>query len=308
MRRATADPMKPAPPVTSNRIVTPGSRQARERPPRLYSRRQIAEQLHVFAEVRVAQTADDFCYTMSMIAPNSVSPSPFRTDATAAGYDAVAQEYANHIFQELDDKPFDRAFLERFAAAVPKAGLVLDLGCGPGHVGRFLAEHGRRVRGVDMSARMVEWARRLNPQLSFEQGDLRALAQESASADAVVAFYSIIHLQPEELPTAFAEMQRAQAGRIAGNCFSCRRCAGASRRIMGRQDATRLPLLRAGTHRRNAAIMRLGSNRMQRARTIRAADRGADAALLYRGATAGVAARTVVTIWIVRARLRGYAD
>jgi hypothetical protein len=32
----------------------------------------------------------------------------------AAGYDALADEYAAHIFHELDGKPFDREFLADF--------------------------------------------------------------------------------------------------------------------------------------------------------------------------------------------------
>jgi hypothetical protein len=47
-------------------------------------------------------------------------------------YDQLAEEYANHLFHELENKPFDRELLDRFAAGV--SGLVCDMGCGPGHV------------------------------------------------------------------------------------------------------------------------------------------------------------------------------
>jgi SAM-dependent methyltransferase len=128
-------------------------------------------------------------------------------DPTAAGYDALAPEYAEHLSSELERKPFDRELLARFAALVPP-GPVLDAGCGPGHVGRYLQGLGRDVTGVDLSGRMVEVARERNPGMAFHVGDLRSLPFETASFAGTIAFYSIIHLKAEELPAAFAEMAR----------------------------------------------------------------------------------------------------
>ena len=62
--------------------------------------------------------------------------------ALAAKYDRVAEKYAAAFFDELERKPFDRALLDRFAAAVAGRGRVCDVGCGPGHVGRYLAARG----------------------------------------------------------------------------------------------------------------------------------------------------------------------
>jgi len=129
------------------------------------------------------------------------------TDETASGYDALAAEYADHLFRELEKKPFDRDFLNRFAGLLP-AGPVLDAGCGPGHVGRYVRDLGRTVSGVDLSPRMIDRARELNPGMDFHVGDLRSLPFPAASFAGLIAFYSIIHLREEELPAAFAEMRR----------------------------------------------------------------------------------------------------
>jgi hypothetical protein len=59
-----------------------------------------------------------------------------------SSYDRVADEYVRQIFDELQHKPFDRELLDRFAASVRDAGLACDMGCGPGHVARYLHEHG----------------------------------------------------------------------------------------------------------------------------------------------------------------------
>lgn len=126
---------------------------------------------------------------------------------TAAGYDALAQAYAEHLNSEIDHKPFDRAFLETFAKEVGK-GEVLDLGCGPGHVGSYLAPQVGRVLGVDLSPKMVAEARIRHPEMTFEVGDMLALQFKDARFAGLLAFYSIIHLDPAELPLAFAEMRR----------------------------------------------------------------------------------------------------
>ena len=110
-------------------------------------------------------------------------------------YDRVARPYAEQFFDELDRKPFDRELLDRFAARVKGRGRVCDVGCGPGHVGRYLADRGVDVFGLDLSPAMVVLARELNPTMTFAQGDMRALALPGASLAGIVAFYSLIHLE-----------------------------------------------------------------------------------------------------------------
>ena len=125
-----------------------------------------------------------------------------------AGYDRVAAEYARRIFGELEQKPLDRQLLDRFAARVHGLGPICDLGCGPGHVARYLDERGVRVVGIDLSAVMVEQARRLNPNIEFRQGNMLSLVFENGELGGVVAFYSIIHVPRTEIATALAEMKR----------------------------------------------------------------------------------------------------
>ena len=116
-----------------------------------------------------------------------------------ASYDAVADEYVRRISDELRHKPLDRALLDRFANRVRKRGPVGDLGCGPGHVARYLKERGVDIVGYDLSTRMVEAARRLNPEIKFHPADMTALDHADESWAGLVAFYSIIHIPPSEI-------------------------------------------------------------------------------------------------------------
>jgi len=123
-------------------------------------------------------------------------------------YDQVADEYARRIFGELRNKPLDCQLLDRFAAATAGRGEVCDMGCGPGHVARHLRDAGAAAFGLDLSPRMLEQARRLNPGIRFHQGDMLALDLPADSLAGITAFYAIVNLPPAILPTVFREMHR----------------------------------------------------------------------------------------------------
>jgi SAM-dependent methyltransferase len=125
-----------------------------------------------------------------------------------SSYDAVADEYVRRIYDELKHKPLDRALLDRFADAVRDRGGVCDLGCGPGHVARYLKERGIDVVGYDLSPKMVEAARRLHPEINFDQADMTALDHANESWAGIVAFYSLIHIPAAEIPQTLRGFQR----------------------------------------------------------------------------------------------------
>ena len=70
-----------------------------------------------------------------------------RVVGVQAVYDAVARPYLDQQADELDGKPLDRALL---AALLELAGTgtVADLGCGPGHVTRWLAARHPSTVGI----------------------------------------------------------------------------------------------------------------------------------------------------------------
>jgi SAM-dependent methyltransferase len=123
-------------------------------------------------------------------------------------YDRVAEEYARRISGELADKPLDRALLERFAAQVRELGPACDIGCGPGHVGRYVHDRGVETWGIDISPAMVAIARRLNPGMTFRQGNMLALDLPDATFGGITAFYSIIHVPRPEVTLALRELRR----------------------------------------------------------------------------------------------------
>jgi SAM-dependent methyltransferase len=123
-------------------------------------------------------------------------------------YDAVAEKYAAGFRDELSHKPLDRALLACLIEQAEPGAPIADLGCGPGHVAAWLAGHGAAAVGIDLSAAMVAVGRRDYPGVEFREGDLLDLPAADDEFGAAVAFYSIIHLEPPELPRAFEELRR----------------------------------------------------------------------------------------------------
>lgn len=128
--------------------------------------------------------------------------------STQSSYDQVADEYVRRIYDELKHKPLDRQLLDRFAASVRDVGPACDMGCGPGHVARYLREQGVQVCGVDLSPEMVERARRLNEGIDFQTGDMMALTVPDGTWAGVAAFYSLIHIPHGDMVQALHELRR----------------------------------------------------------------------------------------------------
>jgi SAM-dependent methyltransferase len=135
-----------------------------------------------------------------------------RRDAAArvaATYDAVAERYAAAMVDELAERPIERGLLDALVALTAPLGKPLaDLGCGPGHVARYLADRGADVLGIDLSPQMIEAARRRFPGLSLRVGSMTALPDGDATWAGAALLYAIIHLTAEERAAAFAELAR----------------------------------------------------------------------------------------------------
>lgn len=124
-----------------------------------------------------------------------------------ATYDAVAAAYDEQLADELSGKPLDRALLLALTE-LARNGVIADVGCGPGHVTRFLAEHHPEVIGIDLSPGMIAIARKREPQLGFSVGSVLGLPLPDHACTGVLALYSIIHLTAGERRAAFREFAR----------------------------------------------------------------------------------------------------
>lgn len=115
---------------------------------------------------------------------------------TRTVYDTVAENYAELMHSTGSEAVLDLAMLEDFAGRVRGAARVLDAGCGPGRLTRYLSDRRVDAFGIDLAPAMVRVARRLHPDLDFEVGSIDALDIGSDALSGVLASYSMSHTPP----------------------------------------------------------------------------------------------------------------
>jgi SAM-dependent methyltransferase len=145
---------------------------------------------------------------MSTTKSSALRPDPI--DKTRASYDALAAEYTRHCADELDHRPRERDLLRRFAERCRDRGFIGDLGCGPGHVSRYLRQFNPNVFGLDFSLGLLLQAQERNQETPFIllQADMLQLPFPSDTLGGIVAFYSLIHFDNLEVNEALLEMKR----------------------------------------------------------------------------------------------------
>lgn len=146
------------------------------------------------------------------------SPEPSYIRDTRAGYNAIAADYAELGKPHPQADPLGRAMLGTFAEYVRAdgAGPVVEVGSGPGQMTAHLRTLGLDISGIDLSPVMVAMSRGTYPELRFEEGSMTDLDLPDGSLAGLVAWYSIIHIAPEDLPHVFAQFHRvlAPGGRL----------------------------------------------------------------------------------------------
>ncbi|MCP4543900.1 MAG: methyltransferase domain-containing protein [Chloroflexi bacterium] len=112
------------------------------------------------------------------------------------GYDDIAERH--HKWAQTTRSEERERYTSVLLDELPPGAEVLDLGCGAGVPTTHELAQRFKVTGVDISARQIELARQNVPDAQFIQADITQLDFAPASFDAIVAFYSIIHVPREE--------------------------------------------------------------------------------------------------------------
>jgi SAM-dependent methyltransferase len=125
-------------------------------------------------------------------------------EIVAQGYDRIGARYAAWTSRSLAD-PRSR-YTALLLDHLPQGAAVLDLGCGAGIPTTCELAARFTVTGVDISAEQVERARRNVPGARFLHADMTALDLPPESFEAIVAFYSIIHVPRDEQAALLAKI------------------------------------------------------------------------------------------------------
>ena len=85
---------------------------------------------------------------------------------------------------------------------------ILDVGCGVGLTDYFLAEHFKKLYGVDLSRGIVQKAAALNPRALYKAYSGKKLPYPSNSIDITFAICVMHHVLPSDLDLFLSEMLR----------------------------------------------------------------------------------------------------
>jgi SAM-dependent methyltransferase len=115
-------------------------------------------------------------------------------DVVRDGYDRLGARYHEWT---LTVDPVHRDTYQVAVARLDPGSRVIELGCGPGTTASPIADVHRYI-GVDLSAAQLALARRNVRSASFVRADMTTVAFRPQSVDAVIAFYSLIHVPRAE--------------------------------------------------------------------------------------------------------------
>jgi 2-polyprenyl-3-methyl-5-hydroxy-6-metoxy-1,4-benzoquinol methylase len=113
------------------------------------------------------------------------------------GFDKYAVSYhERHMEEVLYNSTFDI-----FCNSIKKQNaVVLELGCGPGNISKYLLSHRRDLNllGIDVSEKMIELAKANNPTANFKTMDCRDIHLLNKTYDAIMCGFCLPYISKEE--------------------------------------------------------------------------------------------------------------
>jgi ubiquinone/menaquinone biosynthesis C-methylase UbiE len=124
-------------------------------------------------------------------------------------YTKRADEYIARFGSVQATHPTDRQLIAQWAT--PLMGPVLDAGCGPGQWTKFLTDQGVDAEGIDLVPSFIEQAKIRYPGIPFRVASLTGLEVPDGYASGILAWYSLIHFEPGQVPMVLQELARGLA-------------------------------------------------------------------------------------------------
>lgn len=127
-------------------------------------------------------------------------------EASRAAYSGRATEYIGLLGSMSSVHPSDLQIVSTWASQV--SGDLIDAGCGPGHWTDFLTRQGSTARGIDQVPEFIAHAADAFPRVDFAVESLDSLEAVSASVGGILAWYSLIHHEPDTIQVPLREFGR----------------------------------------------------------------------------------------------------
>lgn len=103
---------------------------------------------------------------------------------------------------EVSPNDPDRTIIEPWADLID--GQILDVGSATGRWTSHLAARGSSIEGLEPADRLIDFARSEHPSIMFHHGLIEDFTDTEGEWAGILAWYSVIHMGPEELPRTLA--------------------------------------------------------------------------------------------------------
>jgi len=111
----------------------------------------------------------------------------------AQTYDTVVHNYAQ---KEYKNPAMEKHYSE-FMDQLKKGSKILVVGCGPGHVVKKFVDNGHFVTGIDVSPKMIDYAKTKVDEAEFYVMDVGKVSF-NIRFDAIWAGFALIHVKKEK--------------------------------------------------------------------------------------------------------------
>jgi len=126
-----------------------------------------------------------------------------RYEQIKTGFDKYATTYQERFM----DLTLYNASYDAFCALLPPNARLLEIGCGPGNITRYLlaARPDLRITATDMAPHMVQLAQINNPSVHCQVLDARSISQLSGLFDGIISGFCLPYLSTEDCHKLIAD-------------------------------------------------------------------------------------------------------
>ena len=120
-------------------------------------------------------------------------------DETLNTYNKIAKKYDEEYGNDFSDTPYIDLFLEHVTG-----NRILDIGCGPGNLSKYVADNGYEVDAIDYSEEMIKIARNKVKNVNFMQMDMRQITINK-KYNGIMLAYSLFHISKSEVGSVISK-------------------------------------------------------------------------------------------------------
>ncbi len=118
-------------------------------------------------------------------------------------YNKIAEDWV----KDHNDDDWWQEGTDYFLSLLPKNSTILDVGCGGGIKTRYIQNKGYKVSGIDFSEKMIEVAKRENPDLDFAVVDIFDINTLDETFDGIFIQAVLLHIPKNRVMEVLTKMK-----------------------------------------------------------------------------------------------------